>query len=234
MKKNFKFYFLLWAIFLVMFGAVAFLVRPVIPGYVIHYDARFWITFTLIFVAFVGNLVCAYLAFGAENLKKLFYNLSLLTVSRSALIAMTVVGSLLMLIPNCPAWIAAAVCLFILAVNAVAIMNARWAADTVDQIDEKVKTQTTFVRKLTVEAESVLARAKSEPVKAECKKVYEAIRYSDPMSNDELSVVEAKITVKTEELSAAVDADDEAKVKEAAEVITVLVKERNSKCKALK
>ena len=233
MKKNFKFYFLLWEIFLVIFGAVVFLVRPVIPGYVIHYDARFWITFTLIFVAFIGNLVCAYLAFGAQNLQKLFSNLPLLTVSRSALIAMTVVGSLLMLIPNCPAWIAAAVCLFILAVNAVAIINARWAADTVVWADEKVKTQTAFVRKLTVEAEGVLARAKSEPVKTECKKVYEAIRYSDPMSNEELIDIEKQIALKFDEFSIAVSNGAE-NITDFSKNLLMLIADRNKKCKLLK
>ena len=41
----------------------------------------------------VGNLVCAYFAFKAEKLKKMFLNLPLITVSWSALIAMMVIGT---------------------------------------------------------------------------------------------------------------------------------------------
>lgn len=234
MKKNFKFYALIWVILLAVWCAVVFLVRPIIPGYVIDYDARFWIAFVFIVAAFIGNLVCAYFAFKAENLKKMFLNLPLITVSWSALIAMLVVGSGLMLIPNCPAWIAAIVCIVVLAFNAIAVIKAVWATDTVNKVDEKVEAQTSYIKNLTVDAESILSRAKSEPVKAECKKVYEAVRYSDPMSNDALSVIEAKITVKMDEFASAVGADDAEKAKEIADETVILVGDRNKKCKLLK
>lgn len=234
MKKNFKFYALIWAILLAVWCAVVFLVRPIIPGYVINYDARFWISFVFIVASFIGNLVCAFFAFKAENLKKMFLNLPLITVSWSALIAMLVSGSALMLIPNCPAWIAAIVCIVVLAFNAIAVIKAVWAADTVNKVDEKVKAQTSYIKNLTVDTESILARAKSEPVKEECKKVYEAVRYYDPMSNEALSVIEAKVTVKIDEFSSAVGADDAEKAKEIADEIIILVGDRNKKCKLLK
>ena len=234
MKKNFKFYALIWAILLAVWCAVVFLVRPIIPGFVINYDVRFWIAFVFIVAAFIGNLVCTYFAFKAENLKKMFLNLPLITVSWSALIAMLVAGSALMLIPNCPVWIAAIVCIVVLAFNAIAVIKSVWAADAVNKVDEKVKAQTSYIKNLTVDTESILARAKSEPVKAECKKVYEAVRYSDPMSNESLSVIEAKITVKMDEFASAVGADDAEKAKEIADEIVILISDRNKKCKVSK
>lgn len=234
MKKNFKFYVLIWVILLAVWCAVVFLVRPIIPGYVINYDVRFWIAFVFIAAAFIGNLVCAYFAFKAENLKKMFLNLPLITVSWSALIAMLVVGSGLMMIPNCPAWIAAIVCILVLAFNVIAVIKTVWVADTVNKVDEKVKVQTSYIKNLTVDTESILARAKSKLVKAECKKVYDAVRYSDPMSNEALSVIEAKITVKVEEFASAVGADDAERAKEIADEIVILVGDRNKKCKVLK
>lgn len=234
MKKNFKFYVPIWAIMLVAFNVVAFLVCPIIPGYVINYDTRFWIAWVFILVSFIGNLVCAYFAFKAENLKKMFYNLPLITVSWSALIAMLVVSCALMLIPNCPAWIATIVCILILTFNAIAVIKAVWAADTVSKIHEKVKVKTSFIKNLTVDADSILARAKSDAVKAECKKVYEAVRYSDPMSNEEFSVIEAKITVKMDEISTAVDIDDVDKVKDITNELLIILKDRNNLCRRRK
>ena len=64
--------------------------------------------------------------------------------------------------------------------------------------------------------------------------MYEAVRYSDPMSNDALSVIEAKITVKMDDFSFAVTEDKAKEVKEIAEEIIILVGDRNKKCKALK
>ena len=234
MKKNFKFYALIWAIILAVFNLVVFLMRPVIPGYVINYDARFWIAWAFIIAAFIGNIVCAYFAFKSENLKKMFYNLPLITVSWSALITMLVVGCVLMLIPGCPAWIAAIVCILILAFNAIAVIKAVWAAGAVEKVDEKVKAQTSFIKNLTGDAEIILARAKSDAVKAECKKVYEAVRYSDPMSNEALSVIEAKITVKMDEFATAIGADNAEKAKEIADELVIFVGDRNKKCKLLK
>ena len=93
MNKSFKSYVLIWAILLVAFNAVVFLVRSVVPGYVMKYDARFWIAWVFILIAFIGNLASAYIAFKAENLKKMFYNLPLITVSWYALIVMLVSDS---------------------------------------------------------------------------------------------------------------------------------------------
>ncbi|MCR5336483.1 MAG: hypothetical protein K6E42_08025 [Synergistes sp.] len=234
MKKNFRYYALIWAVLFAVFNAVVFIVRPVIPGFKVVYDARFWTAWAFILVSFFGNLACANIAFKAENLKKMFYNLPLITVSRSALIAMLAAGCVLLLIPGCPAWIAAMVCIAILAINAVAVVKAAWAADAVGKVDERVAAQTSFIKNLSVDAESILARAKSDAVKAECKKVYEAVRYSDPMSNEALNVIEAKITVKMDELSAAVGEDNAERVKEIAGETVILVGDSNKKCRALK
>ncbi len=234
MKKNFGFYVLIWAIILAVFNAVVFLVRPVIPGITIVYGARFWIAWAFIIAAFIGNLVCAYFAFKSDNLKKVFYNLPLITVSWSAVIAMLVAGCVLMLIPGCPTWLAAIVCILILAFNAIAVIKAVWAADAVGKVDEKVKAQTSFIKNLTVDAEGLLARAKSDAVKAECKKVYEAVRYSDPMSDTGIDSIENEIAYKLGLLVDAVNADDKERVSEIATEFCFLINDRNKRCKSLK
>lgn len=234
MKKNFKTYAFIWFVLLAAFNAVVFISRTALSKYSYKFDAQFWIPWAFIIATFVGNLVCAYFAFKAENLKKMFLNIPLITVSWVALITMLVVGTALMAIPSVPAWLAAVICIIILAFNIIAVIKAVWAADTVNKIDEKVKAQTSFIKNLTVDADSILARAKSDAVKAECKKVYEAVRYADPMSNEALSLIEAKITVKLDEFASAVGADDAEKAKEIADEIVILAGDRNKKCKVLK
>ena len=151
MKRNFKFYALIWAILLVLFNTIVFLIRTIISGYVINYDARFWIAWLFVMVAFAGNLLCANWAFRVENLERLFYKVPLITVSYIGLIVMLVLGGLLMLIPNCPAWIAAVVCVAVAAFTAVAIVKADWAGEAVSVVREKTKVQTQFIKLLTVD-----------------------------------------------------------------------------------
>lgn len=54
------------------------------------------------------------------------------------------------------------------------------------------------------------------------------------MSNDALSVIEAKITVKVDEFASVVGADNAEKAKEIADEIVILVADRNKECKAFK
>ncbi len=231
MKKNFKYYALTWAILFVTYQLVVFLVKPLIPGY-IKYDAVFWTAWAFIVIAFIGNLVCAFLAFRADNLQKMFYNVPLISVSTYALITMMVVGSILMLIPDFPSWIAAIICILILAFNAIAVVKASWVAEAVQNVDEKVKAQTSFIKNAIVNAESIMARTNSDEAHAACKKVYEALRYSDPMSNQELADIEEQISMKLNELKSGISSGES--VDNCSEELMLLINERNKKCKLLK
>lgn len=234
MKKNFKFYIIIWAILLVLYNLTVFLVRPVIPGYIINYDARFWISWGVIIATFIGQLFCAKVAFDSKNNEKLFLNIPLITQSYTALVVATIAGSALMLIPDCPAWIAAIVCAAVFGFGAISVIKAKTASDIVSDTDDKIKTQTLFIKSLTVDAEGLISRAKSEAVKAECKKVYEAVRYSDPMSNSALASIESKIIMKFSKLTDAVVSDDFNATAEHVNELVILICERNKKCKFLK
>ena len=227
MKKNFGFYALIWAIFLAVFNLAVFLVRPVIPGFEIRYDARFWLSWAFILAAFIGNLACAYFAFKAKNRQKTFYRIPLIRLSYSALIAMLVFGVALMLIPDCPAWIAALVCLAVLAFHAVSLIKALWAVSAVEGIDEKIRTSTSFIKGITVDASCLISRARSDAVRAECKKVYEVIRYSDPTSSEALALTDSMIREKMDALADAVTSDNAEAAKEAADALVILTGDRN-------
>ena len=234
MKKTMRFYVICWTIFLAVFNAVVVLVRPVIPGFDVVYDVRFWVAWAFVILAFVGNLLCAKKAFAAENAQKLFYNISLIRISYTGLIFMLLFGAGLMLIPALPVWIAAVVCVLVLACSAIAVAKAAAAVELVEKVDEKVKTQTSFIRETTAEAEKCVNLARSAAVKAECSRIYEALRFSDPMSNPALTPEETQISARMAELTAAVTADDAEKAAAAAKAVVSLVGERNAKCKLLK
>lgn len=233
MKKAFKFYVLAWAIFLVIFNLLCFITPSELFG-TAKIDATFWVSYAFITIAFLGNLACAYIAFKKDTLTKVFYNLPLITVSYWGLILMLIVGLAAMLIPFVPNWVGAIVGIAVLAFTTISVIQTKGAAEAVENIDEKNKARTSFIKNLIVETENILGHARGKEIKAECEKVYEAVRYSDPVSNEALSIVEAKITVKVDELASAVEADDAEKVKKIAGEIVMLVGDRNQKCKGLK
>ena len=231
MKKGFRYYAAAWALLFALFNLLVF-VPPRFVGEYDKFGGAFWAGYIGIAVAFVGQLVCAHFALKAENAQKLFYNLPLVTVSYTGLVLTLVCGGLCMVVPDLPNWVGALVCLLILVFCAVAVIKAAAAAELVAGVDEKVRTQTQFIKKLTVDAENLCASAATDESKAACKKVYEAIRYSDPMSAPALADIEANIAAQMQTFAAAVAAG--AGVDEAADALLGLVQERGSKCKALK
>ena len=232
MKKVFKSYIAIWAILLVLFNVISF----VSVGWEGQekYTASFWIGYVFITLVFVGQLLCAKVAFNAQNLTKLFYNLPLITISWTGLIVSFIVGGLCMLLSPLPYWVGVIVCTIVLAITAIAVIKANVAAEAVEEIDKKIKTQTFFIKSLTVDVEGLLARADSEEMKAECKKVYAAVRYSEPMSHEALSSVESQITLKFAELADMMATGELEDVKKSAREFCVLVDDRNKKCRLLK
>lgn len=233
MKKSFKIYSLIWAICFAVFNVITF-VTPNEIGGVSKFSGSFWVGYIFITIAFVGQLACAFVAFKAENLKKFFYNIPLLSISYGGLVAMLIVGSVFMAIPVLPEWIGIIVCVVILAFNAIAIIKATAVADIVSGIDEKIKVQTFFIKSLSVDAQRLMTSAKTDELRAEGKKVYEAICYSDPMANAALSDLDTQIERQFNAFSDAVKADDAELAKETAYAIVEMVERRNQKCKLLK
>lgn len=232
MKKTFKSYLLLWVILLVLFNVIAF----VAPGWVEHekYSGSFWVGYAFIMVSFIGQLLCSMVAFRAENLQKMFYNMPLITISYTGLVVSFVVGGLCMFLSALPYWIGVIVCMIVLAITAMSVVKVSAAAELVAEVDENVKAKTFFIKSLTVDAEALLARAQDDETKAMCQKVYEAVRYSDPMSHDALSGVESEITLKMTALAQAVTGNDVAAVNVLAKEVMILVDDRNKRCKLLK
>lgn len=232
MNRKFRYYALIWAILFAVFNIICFATPSEAAG-MYKFGGAFWAGYIFITLAFIGQLICAYIALKTDDLTKLFYNIPIIRVSYTGLILTLVFGALCMAIPDLPNWVGIIVCLLVLAFNYIAVIKAKAASDVVEKIDNKVKAQTLFVKSLTVDAESLLARATTPEAKDACNKVFEAVRYSDPMSNDALAGVESQITMKFIEFSNAVIGGAE-NIGALADEFVVLVGDRNKKCKFLK
>ncbi len=233
MSKNVKLYAVVWIILVALFNAIVFITPSEYNG-VDKFTDTFWIGYTLVTIAFIGQLVCSYIGLKEDNLTKVFYNIPLLRISVVGLVVSIIAGAVLMAIPTVESWIAAIICLVILGLVAIATIKAEVAGDVVSAIDNKIKAQTFFIKNLTVDAQNLLARANTPETKAVVNKVYEAIRYSDPMSNENLNDIESRIGYEFKTFEMAVKNGDVAIVNSQAEELLILINNRNNKCKALK
>ena len=234
MKKNFKYFGITWIVGFIIFNAITFLIPNEVFGVTRFDKGVFWIAYALIILSFIAQLITAYKFIKDDSNEKMFLNIPLLKTGYTAIIVSIIVGMGFMIFPVLPAWIGAVVCLLIAGYFVIACVKASAVANVVADIDRKVKTKAAFMRMAVVEAENILARATTTEIKVEIKKVYEALRYSDPMSNPTLDDIEQEIDNGLKELKKAVTCNDITKVLTISANILLNIKERNSKCKALK
>ena len=232
MNKNFKYYAGIWAILLVIFNIATFVSPNEVAG-MTKFGGAFWVGYIFITLAFIGQLAVSFFAFNTKNMQKFFYKIPLIRISWTGLILTLIFGVLCMVIPDLPNWIGIVACFAVLGFNAISLVKANIAADIVSEIDDKVKVQTSFIKTITVDAESLMSRAQNETAKTAAKKVYEAVRYSDPMSNDGLSGIESELSIKFNQFAGAVTANSK-DIATIAEELVVLISDRNKRCKLLK
>ena len=188
----------------------------------------------MITLALTGQVACSCYVLKEKNATKLFYKLSLYQLSYSTLAISLIVGIILMILVPKQAWIAAIICLIILAVDVTAMMKAKLAVDTVVKVDEKIEQKTTFIRTKTAEAQTLTSTVDTEEKRAIAKRVYEALRYSDPMSDSQLESIESEIDECLQSLKSAIGDDDLDLATAQTQRIEALIAERNDKCKLLK
>ncbi len=234
MKKNFKYFALTWAVGFVLFNAITFLVPNEVFGITRFDKPVFWIAYALVVFSFATQPITAYKFIKDDAKEKTFLKIPLLKTGYCAVVVSLVVGLAFMIFPVLPAWVGAIVCLLVAGYFIVACLCASAAVTAVSDVGENVKRKTAFLRSAIVEAENIAARAATPKIKEETKKVYDVLRYSDPMSAPELESLEREISVGLNDLGQAVASGDDEKVFGISESLLLSIKERNGKCKLLK
>ncbi|MBQ2737851.1 MAG: hypothetical protein IJF38_04120, partial [Clostridia bacterium] len=166
--------------------------------------------------------------------KRTFYKLSLVQSSYVGLIVSFLSGALCMLIPDFPYYISIIICAIALFLNILSVTGASGAVSEIERIDKKIDARTSFIRELTLSIDNLIHLSQSEEISALCRPVYEKARYSDPMSSEALSEIEASISEALAEMADAVKRGDTEKVKTSAKALAVYLDSRNERCKSLK
>lgn len=234
MKKNFKYFGITWLVGFVLFNAITFLIPNEVFGVTRFDKGVFWVAYALIIVSFIVELVTAYKFIKADGNEKTFLNIPLLRTGYMAIVVSILVGLIFMIFPVLPTWLGAIVCLLVAGCFVIAGVKAEAVANTVADVGAKVKIKTAFIRMAIVEAENIMSRATTTEIKVEVKKVYESLKYSDPMSSPALNDIEQEINDGLQALKKAVTENDCEQVLSVTKSILLNIKERNSKCKALK
>lgn len=192
-------------------------------------SAAFWIAYTFTVVAFAAQIPIWKSAFGKEDtLKSKFLGFPVVHIGIVYAIIQAAALAVFMFAPTLPAWSATIVCSLIAGIAAVCIISGDIGRNEIEHIEASVQKKVFYIKALQADIE-ILTNAETDKVtKAALEQLAEKIRFSDPMSHEQLADLEIRISNKTDELKSSVNKS------EIIRELTMLLDERNKKCKILK
>ena len=222
MKKNSTKGYVLLGILFALVSIIAFAV-PMIK------TATFWIAYVFTAAAFAAQIGIWKTALGKEGtLKSKFLGFPLVHIGIVYAVIQVIALAVFMFVPTLPVWSAIVVCSVIAGISAVCMISADAGRDEIERVEAKVQKKVFYIRELQADIELLADNETNADVKTALTQLAEKIRFSDPMSNEQLADLEDKISTKIEELKT---------TSSQLEIITdlnSLLDERNKKCKILK
>ena len=222
MKKNSTKGYVILGILFVLISIIAFAVPTV-------KTATFWIAYVFTAAAFAAQIGIWKTALGKEGtLKSKFLGFPVVHIGIVYAIIQTVAFAVFLFVPTLPVWSAIVVCSVTAGISVVCMLSADAGRDEIERVEAKVQKKVFYIRELQADIELLADNETNADVKTALTQLAEKIRFSDPMSNEQLADLEDKISTKIEELKT---------TSSQLEIITdlnSLLDERNKKCKILK
>lgn len=222
MKKNRSKGYLILGILFVLVSVIAFAVP-------LAKTTAFWISYAFTVIAFAAQIIIWKSALGrTEALKSKFLGFPVVHIGIVYLVVQIIALAVFLFIPTLPIWSAVVACAVIAGASAVCMIASDVGRSEIERVSSKVQKKTFFIKQVQTEIE-LLADAETDvTTKSALTQLAEKIRYSDPMSNEQIADIEDRITAKVAELKSSTN-----KVKIINE-LNSLLDERNRKIKILK
>lgn len=226
MKKNIIRWWIVLVIVLLVYNVVVFAV-PFVKSGVFFLS---WI-FTLAAIGAQAYVVRSAFYKG-QGVKSKFYGFPIAKIGAAYLAVQVVSGLLFMVLGKHVAlWIPLVVYVVLLGAAAVGFISADAMRDEIERQDVKLKENVSCIRSLQSKTASMIQLAQDGQVRAELEKLSENLRFSDPVSSDALSDIEADLTACVDELQSAVSDGDCDAALTLLYKATALLAERNRLCK---
>lgn len=221
MKKNSTKGYVILGILFALVSIIAFAVPTA-------KTATFWVAYVFTAAAFAAQIIIWRTALGKETLKSKFLGFPVVHIGIVYATIQTVAFAVFMFVPTLPTWSAIVVCSIIAGVSAVCMISSNAGCNEIERVEANVQKMVFYIRELQADIELLADNESDAAVKTALTHLAEKIRFSDPMSNEQLAHLENKISTKVAELKNA------ASKMEIITELNSLLDERNKKCKILK
>ena len=222
-NKNKTLYFVVIALLLGLFNLIAFII-PFPKG------GGFWTGYVSITISILISSIVLYIIFDKKDLKSRFYGVPLIYVLRSYVMLQLILGITQMAVPAFNYRYAIVVNAIILVFSIIGLIALTAGREEIERIDEKVRQKVIYIREIQILVENLIDDTKDELILSSLNELKDLIRYSDPMSNDEIEKIELEILSEIKSLENLKDETKLTKIKD----INKLIKQRNRIVKAYK
>ena len=189
----------------------------------------FWVAYIFTCIAFVAQVFIWNIGFKDNTpLRSKFLGIPVIRVGCIYLVFQLIALAVLVAYPALPVWATIIINVLIVGISAICMITAEIGRDIVSNVEEKVQSKVSYIREIQTDIEIAAERESDSAIKQKLLKLAEKVRYSDPISSDELSELEKRISDKVKELN---NADDKSAI---VDEIELLLLERNKKCKIYK
>lgn len=222
MKKNsLKGYFIL-GIFFVLVSVFVFSAPSA-------KTTAFWISYTFTVIAFTSQIIIWKLSLGCtESMKSKFLGFPVIHIGIVYLVIQIIILAVFLFMHSLPIWSAVVTNAMIAGISAICMILSTLGHCETERISANVQEKTSYIKQLQSDVELVATSETDSATKSALMQLAEKIRYSDPMSNEQLAEIEKQITAKIDELNFSMD-----KV-QIIDELNLLLDERNRKIKFLK
>lgn len=221
----------IYAILLVVY-VIAFLIIP------FNKIAASWISFAFTIIAIAGSLLIFNFAFNAkETLVSKIYGYPIFRVGAVYALAQLSLGVVICIIAAfvaVPYWVALLLSIILLGAAAIGVIVTDNTRDLVEHVDEATVADTENVTHFQISIAGIVDCCEDGALKAELKKLDEAFRFSDPVSNAHTKESEEKLGILLDELKVFVENNNSDDATAHIKKISNALAERNRICKATK
>lgn len=200
------------------------------------HTAIFWTSWAFMLAAFAAMTVSVtILGQRGMFLRDWLFGFPIIKHSTVFLIAELAASIVFMLFEKIVPWgWAFAVQFLMLCIYGICAISCFLTKEAINDVHTKVSDKTRFIKLLRADAEMLVEKCSDPETREECRKLAEAIRYSDPMSSETLFELEKDLAFTVSECDRAVAAKDYAAARALCAKAMLQLAERNKVCKALK
>lgn len=196
----------------------------------------FWLSYGFFVLAFIIHFLSILIFLKkANNIDQVFLGMPIANISIYYLYIEAIAALGFMIYQFTAPFVAAFIVQFvILAIYLVMIIVAFSGTNHIKSVEEDIKNKTFSIKSKQIDVEMLLDSCADEGLKHKLNNLIQTIKYSDPMTNAQISDIDAQINGKLNELSTFVHNGDVLNARNACDSLESLYKNRNAKLKISK